>query len=279
MTGSAGGPVVAGVGPSPQGMQVVRLAAQEAAAHRRDLTLLHAFDWEAAFAAPSIAGPRAEAEELIARAAAIANEVEPEVSVRGEIVEGPPVAALVRRSGSAFMVAVGDGGMTHQAACLHADVAAVQLAARAGCPVLVGRPDPPPPGPVLVGVDGSDSTPATLGFALDCAARRQARLVAIRVVEPGRPGATEDALAETVARAGRAHPGVATECHTVRGDPGVVLVEQARSAQLTIVGARGDQPGRGMLGSVSQSLLYHAPSPVIVVRGMAGGPPDAAGHP
>ncbi|TDC80985.1 universal stress protein [Micromonospora sp. KC606] len=279
MTGFADGPVVAGVGPRPQGMQVVRLAAQEAAAHRRELTLLHAFNWEAAFAAPSVAGPRAEAEELLALAAAIANEVEPSVSVRGEIVEGPPVAALARRSESAFMVAVGDSGMADHPACVPVAGPAVQLAARAGCPVLVSRREPPPPGPVLVGLDGADRAPATLAFALDCAARRQARLVAIRVVEPGHPDGDEDALAETVARAGRAHPAVATECHTVRGDPGTVLVEQARSAQLTVVGARGDQPWRGMLGAVSQALLYHAPSPLIVVRGLAGGPPGGTGRP
>jgi nucleotide-binding universal stress UspA family protein len=43
----------------------------------------------------------------------------------------------------------------------------------------------------------------------------------------------------------------------VRGDPGTVLVEQSRSAQLAVVGARGEEPWRGMLGEVSQRLLYH----------------------
>ncbi|TDB78664.1 universal stress protein [Micromonospora sp. KC721] len=279
MTASVDGPVVAGVSLAPHGMQVVRLAAQEAAAHRRDLTLLHAFNWEAAFEAPSIVGPRAEAEELIARASAVAHEVEPSVSVHAEIVEGPPVAALARRSGSAFLLAVGDGGMAHHAGCVPADRPAVQLAARAGCPVLVGRQEPPPSGPVLVGVDGSESAPATLEFALNCADRRQARLVAIRVVEPGHPDGNRDTLSETITRVGRAYPGVAIECHTVRGDPGIVLVEQSRTAQLTVVGARGDEPWRGMLGAVSQALLYHAPSPVIVVRGIAGGPAGGQGTP
>ncbi|MFI9642428.1 universal stress protein [Micromonospora sp. NPDC051925] len=274
MTRSTGGPVVAGVGPTPTDLTVVRLAAREAAAHGRDLALLHAFNWEAALAGPSAAGSRDAAEELIARAAAAANEVEPGVSVSGEIVEGAPVEALIRRSETAFLVAIGDGGMAGCGKCVPADAPAVQLAARAGCPVLVVRPDPPPPGPVLIGVDGSPSSRAALDFAFGCAARRQARVIAVRAVEPGRPD--DDVLTSLVAETGRRHPAVPAECHTVRGDPGTVLVEQSRSAQVALVGARGDEPGRGMLGEVSQTLLYHSPAPVIVVRGLVSAVPAGA---
>ncbi|MBM7076021.1 universal stress protein [Micromonospora humida] len=266
MTGSTDGPVVVGVGPAPADLAVVRLAAREAAAHGRGLTLLHAFNWEAALAGPAVAGSRDVAEELVARAATAANEVEPAVPVSGEIVEGAPVEALIRRSGTAFLAAIGDGGMAGCGGCVPADAPAVQLAARAGCPVLVVRRDPPPPGPVLVGVDGSPSSRAALDFAFDCAARRRARVIAVRAVEPGHPD--DDVLGALVAEAGRQHPQVPAECHTVRGDPGTVLVEQSRSAQVALVGARGDQPGRGLLGEVSQTLLYHAPAPVIVVRGL-----------
>ncbi|MEV6708188.1 universal stress protein [Micromonospora wenchangensis] len=274
MTGSTGGPVVVGVGPAPDDLAVVRLAAREAAAHGRGLALLHAFNWEAALVGPSVAGSRDAAEELVARAATAANEVEPAVPVSGEIVEGAPVEALIRRSATAFLVAIGDGGMAGCGACVPADAPAVQLAARAGCPVLVVRRDPPPPGPVLVGVDGSPSSRAALDFAFDCAARRQARVIAVRAVEPGRPD--DDVLGALVAEVGRQHPRVPAECHTVRGDPGTVLVEQSRSAQVALVGARGDQPGRGMLGEVSQTLLYHAPAPVIVVRGIVSAVPAGA---
>ncbi|MFJ6196970.1 universal stress protein [Micromonospora sp. NPDC092111] len=276
MTGSAGTPVVAGVGPSPEDLVVVRLAAREAAAHGRDLALLHAFNWQAASAEPTTVGTRAAAEDLIARAAEVVAEVEPEVTVSGEIVEGAPLAALVRRSETAFLVAIGDGGMADCRDCVSADAPAVQLAARAGCPVLVVRPELPSAGPVLVGVDGSASTRTTLDFAFDCAARRQARIIAVRVIEPGRPDDGDDLLAEAVAEAARHHPQVAAECHTVRGDPGAVLVEQSRSAQVALVGARGDEPWRGMLGEVSQTLLYHSPTPVIVVRGLVSVAPS--GH-
>ncbi|WP_319460892.1 universal stress protein [Micromonospora sp. RTP1Z1] len=268
------GAVVVGVGSSEEDLQVVREAAGVAAGHGRPLHLLHAFNWAAALDAPSVGGQRVEAERLLERAAQIVGEVEPAVPVSGEIVEGAPVEALIRASESAFVVALGDGGMAGCGTCVPADAPAVQLAARAGCPVLVGRAEPPPQGPVLVGVDGSASSRTALGFAFDHAARRSARLLAVRVIEPGRPDEGDELLAGAVARCARRHPGVPTECHTIRGDPDTVLVEQSRSAQMALVGARGDEPWRGMLGEVSQSLLYHSPAPVFVVRGIDPEPRD-----
>ncbi|MFC8849804.1 MULTISPECIES: universal stress protein [unclassified Micromonospora] len=292
MTPPADAPVVAALGSPQTALQVARLAAREAAGHRRPLSLLHAFNWSAALEAPSVVGPRAEAEKLLERAAAAAGEEDPAVPVSGEIVEGAPVAVLVRRSESAFLVVIGDGGMSRCGACIPADAPAVQVAARAGCPVLVVRPEPPPQGPVLVGVDGSASSRTALAFAFGCAARRSARLLAVRVTEPPPKDRAPDAaarppggpdrrdprdphaeLAELVDRYGRRHPEVSAECHVVGGDPGRVMVEQSRSAQLTVVAARGDEPLRGMLGAVSQSLLYHSPAPVIVVRGLVSTAP------
>ncbi len=264
MAAATDAPVLAGVG-SERNLPLVRLAAQEAAAHERPLRLLHAFDWAAALAAPSVAGPHDAAEELLARATEIAKDVDETLPVSGEITEGPVVDMLVRQSDAAFLVVIGDGGMSGDPGWVPADSVPVQVAARAGCPVLVDRRDPPPDGPVLVGVDGSDDSRQALAWAVDCAARRGARLVAVRVVEPG---ADDDpaVLGDIVARA--ALPSVAVECHTVRGNPGQVLVEQSRSTQVTVVAARGDQPNRGMLGSVCQKVLYRAPAPVIVVRGV-----------
>jgi nucleotide-binding universal stress UspA family protein len=269
------GAVVVGVGRSEEDTEVVRAAVGEAAAHGRPLHLLHAFNWAAALDAPSVGGPRDAAEDLLDRAGQVASRAEPTVPVSGEIVEGSAVEALIRASDSAFLVALGDGGMSDSAAFVPADAPAVQLAARAGCPVLVGRATPPPQGPLLVGFDGSVSGRAALGYAFDCAQRRATRLLAIRVVEPEHPD-DDHLLDEAVARYAPRHPTVAAECHTVRGDPATVLVEQSRSAQLAVVGARGDEPLRGMLGEVSQSLLYHSPAPVIVVRGLDPEPEEGS---
>ncbi|NJP33398.1 universal stress protein [Micromonospora thermarum] len=269
MTAVTDAPVLAGVG-SERNLPLVRMAAGEAVGHERPLRLLHAFDWGAALAAPSVAGPHDAAEELLARATEVAKDVDENLPVSGEISEEPTVDMLVRRSDTAFLVAVGDSGMsTRPGSCVPADAPAVQVAARAGCPVLVGRRDPPPEGPVLVGVDGSPDSRKALAWAFDCAARREARLVAVRVAEPGCADDDPAVLTGIVARIGERWPAVPVECHTIRGYPGAVLVEQTRSAQLGVVAARADQPGRGMLGSVSQTLVYHSPAPVIVVRGLA----------
>ncbi|MET8910445.1 universal stress protein [Micromonospora sp. NPDC004551] len=263
------GAVVVGVGSSAEDLQVVRTAAAEAAAHDRPLHLLHAFNWAAALDSFSVSGPRTVAEELLEKAGREAADAAPAVAVTDEIVEGDPVEALVRASDSAFLLAIGDGGMAGCPSCVKADTPAVQLAARAGCPVLVARIEPPPQGPLLVGFDGSESSRATLAYAFDCAEGRESRLLAIRVTEPEHHTDGDDGLLdEAVARYAARHPRVAVECHTIRGDPGGVLLEQSRSAQVALVGARGDEPLRGMLGAVSQTLLYHSPAPVIVVRGL-----------
>ncbi|MER7165895.1 universal stress protein [Micromonospora sp. NPDC000207] len=265
--------VVAGIGTTGEDLPVVRLAAQEAVTHGRALALLHAFNWAASTPQPTTIGPRAEAEQLIDRALVVAHQVSSALPVAEEIVEGDAVVALIRRSASAFLVAVGDGGMTDCGRCVPADTPAVQVAARADCPVLVVRRDPPPQGPLLVGVDGSPSSRAALGFAFDCAANRSARMLAVRVVEPDRPADTGEGLAEIVAGYRQRYPTVGVECHTVHGDAETVLVEQSRSAQLTVVAARGDEPRRGMLGPVAQTLIYHSPAPVLVVRGLTDSAP------
>ncbi|WFE44189.1 universal stress protein [Verrucosispora sp. WMMD1129] len=276
MAAASDAPVLVGVGPE-DALPVARLAARVAAAHGRGLHLLHAFNW-AAFDAPAVSSSRATADQLIAEATAAANENEPGVPVTAEIAEGSAVANLVRRSETAFLVVVGDGGMAHCDRCIPADSPAVQVAARAECPVLVARREPPPSGPVLVGIDGSASGEIALDWALTCATRHEARLLAVWVVDSD--GIVEEAaerLSETVARHRVDHPDAAVECHVIQGEPGDVLVDQSRSAQLVVVAARGEEPARGMLGAVSQSLLYHAPSPVLVIRGVTGTPdPDGS---
>ncbi|MGW3807379.1 universal stress protein [Micromonospora sp. NPDC005113] len=280
MAPSADAAVLVGLG-SDHDLPVVRQAVQEAAASNRPLHLLHTFDWHAAFAADTVAAPRDHAEDLITRGAQLAHGIEPELTVRGEIVEGDMLPILIRRSDAAFLLAVGDSGMAGTARCIPADTPAVQMAARAGCPLLVVRQQQPPAGPVLVGVDGSPSSTLALEWAFECAARRRTRLVALRVVEPDEDtDMVSDQLSEIVARFSARRTDVPAECRVIRGDPGQVLVDVSRSAQVALVAARGDEPGRGMLGAVAQSMLYHSPAPVIVVRGLAEAPltgPDA--HP
>ncbi|WP_433652149.1 universal stress protein [Micromonospora zamorensis] len=278
MAAPADAPVLVGLG-SDLDLPVVAQAAQEAAGHGRPLHLLHTFDWQAAFAADTVAAPRDRAEQLITQAAQLAHQTEPGLTVGAEIVESALLPTLIRRSETAFLLAVGDSGMAGSGQCIPAETSAVQLAARAGCPLMVVRREPPPQGPVLVGVDGSPSSHLALQWAVECAARRDARLLALRVVEYDEDtDAVAEQLSEALARHTDRHSSVPTECRVVRGDPAEVLIDMSRSAQVAVVAARGDEPGRAMLGAVAQSLLYHSPSPVVVVRGLAEMPlpgPDA----
>ncbi|MEV4655854.1 universal stress protein [Micromonospora sp. NPDC049301] len=278
MAASADAEVLVGLG-SDRDLPVVQQAAQEAAAHGRPLHLLHTFDWHAAFAADSVAAPRDQAEDLMSRGAQLAHEIEPGLTVRGEIVEGAMLPILIRRSEAAFLLAVADSGMATSGECIPSETPAVQLAARAGCPLLVVRRGPVPQGPVLVGVDGSPSSNLALEWAFESAARRGTRLLALRVVETDEDThLVTGQMAEVFAQFSARRTDVPAECRVIRGDPGEVLVDVSRSAQVALVAARGDEPGRGMLGAVAQSLLYHSPAPVIVVRGLAEAPftgPDA----
>ncbi|MEU7587473.1 universal stress protein [Micromonospora sp. NPDC049230] len=272
MAAPADAAVLVGIG-SVLDLPVVEQAAQEAAGHGRPLHLLHMFDWQAAFAADTVAAPRDRAEELLTRAAQLAHQAEPELTVGSEIVESGMLATLIRRSETAFLLAVGDSGMAGSGQCVPAETPAVQLAARAGCPLLVVRREPPPQGPVLVGVDGSPSSHLALRWAVECAARRDTRLLALRVVEQDEDtDAVTEQLVEALAQHTCRNGSVPTECRVVRGDPGQVLIETSRTSQLALVAARGDEPGRAMLGAVAQSLLYHSPAPVVVVRGLAEAP-------
>ncbi|MBO4209223.1 universal stress protein [Micromonospora echinofusca] len=270
MTAPADAPVVVGIDDSSLSLAAVRLAAQEAAAQHRPLTVLHAFNWAAVETEPGGRLPREAAEELIDRAVATASEIAPDLAVHGELAEGPAVASLVRHSERAALVALGDGDLAG-CGCVPWDAPAVQVAARAGSPVLVVRRTPPPAdGPVLVGVDGSSSADAALAYAFDCADRRHTELLVVRVTDPDRrDGDLVDRLAEDVARWHGGYPGVPVRQEVLAGEASQVLLDRSRAAALAVVGARGSDPTRGMLGEVSQSLLYHSPAPVIVVRAHA----------
>ena len=61
--------------------------------------------------------------------------------------------------------------------------------------------------------------------------------------------------------------GIETELHEAQGDPGVVIVQAGKDADLIIVGSRGLNPvQRMLLGSVSSKVVHRATCDVLVVR-------------
>lgn len=70
------------------------------------------------------------------------------------------------------------------------------------------------------------------------------------------------------------YPDVPVQQRLMRGSPAGVLVEESKTAQLVVVGARGRGALAGLLlGSVSHAVLQHAHAPVAILhhRGATAG--------
>jgi nucleotide-binding universal stress UspA family protein len=138
---------------------------------------------------------------------------------------------------------------------------------------------------VVVGVDGSDTALRAVRWAADEAARRGASLRLVTAfgwtedISVGYPGLNihyRDVLLDEYRRA------LATAVETARGrqpelelshelrigQPIGALADEARRAQLLVVGDRGLNRVEGLLvGSVGVAMATHAACPVVVVRG------------
>lgn len=145
----------------------------------------------------------------------------------------------------------------------------------------------PPRNAVLVGVDGSKAALGAVRWAARDAALRNAPLALVHVVDAPMPGWFQvTALAEfsewqdrrarefvelavRVAEesAGEGGPGH-IEGEVVYSATVPTLVDLSKEVELVVVGHRGHGgvSARGVLGSVSSALVYHAHCPVAVIR-------------
>jgi nucleotide-binding universal stress UspA family protein len=138
---------------------------------------------------------------------------------------------------------------------------------------------------IVVGVDGSPESNEALRWALEEARLRKSSVRAVHawhdpyLLTPGygppedfEAGAlraeAEKFLRSTVAEVTGDKADVDVELVVADGPAGSVLVEQAKGADLLVVGSRGHGGFVGvLLGSVSQQCAHHAPCPVLIVRG------------
>jgi nucleotide-binding universal stress UspA family protein len=136
---------------------------------------------------------------------------------------------------------------------------------------------------IVVGIDGSEAADAALAFALGEA---QLRKLPLRIVcaweipaveyagaafvptpdlSESAERDAEETLGRAVAKLGP-DPGIHVETAAVHGHPAKVLVEQARDATLLVVGTRGHGGLASLvLGSVSQAVAHHCPTPLAIV--------------
>ncbi|WP_028927709.1 universal stress protein [Pseudonocardia acaciae] len=290
MAYQTGRTIVVGVDGSDSALAAVRWAATEAARWRVPLWLVNACPWPEHHFGQVTLGLDARtvfvrlAREQLETAASVATEAAPGIEVAKQVIVSYPIPVLVAESKRARLVVIGDRGLGGVTGLLVGSVA-VGVAARGACPVVVVRGEPPvaldSPLPVVVGVDGTERSEAALAFAFEAASARAVPLVAVHTWGQERIDpifgalldwdAIEDwqrqVLAERLAGWAEKYPDVTVRRVVSRDAPAHRLLAEAEHAQLVVVGSHGRGGLAGLvLGSVSHSLLHHAPCPVAVVR-------------
>jgi nucleotide-binding universal stress UspA family protein len=214
--------------------------------------------------------------------------VDAPIDITTEQFEAKVSQTLIDLSANAHMVVLGSRGHGELTGLLIGSTTSA-VAAHGHCPLVVVRGrtmdgQPPTEGPIVVGVDGSESSRAALEVAFEQAAARGASLVAVNVwsdvsVQPSLGASPDDplwssiqtgeevVLSERLAGYQERYPDVTVERVVARDRPVRVLSEFAEKAQLIVVGSRGRGGFTGMLlGSTSNALLHTADCPVMIVR-------------
>ncbi|MGZ8715904.1 MAG: universal stress protein [Gaiellaceae bacterium] len=144
-------------------------------------------------------------------------------------------------------------------------------------------------GTIVVGVDGSSGSQDALRFAVEEARLRNAALRVVTAwhvapmtysggfgvaVDPHDYEESAQAVGEEALAALREETvGVEVERLAKEGQAAQVLLEEARGADLLVVGSRGHGGFAGLLlGSVSQQVAHHASCPVVIVGERSAAP-------
>ncbi|MCF0096367.1 universal stress protein [Micromonospora sp. MH99] len=284
-------PVVVGVDGSPSSLVAAEHGARAALLRSRPLLLVHGYLHPLGYGVPlnpydlGVPAPTEESRKMLEKTAADLVDSWPGLDVEARQVAGGPGATMVEESRRADLVVVGSRGLGGFTGLLLGSVGA-QVAAHAHCPVLVIRPDEQPidaAAPVLVGVDGSESSRLAVGYGATEAALRDVPLVLVHVspLDGGRPLPDEvdeaqaayqaeavRLLAEASAAVRAEHPDLVVREHPIRAAGAAQgLIEASDTASLLVVGTRGRHGFTGLLlGSVSQAAIQHARCPVLVAH-------------
>jgi nucleotide-binding universal stress UspA family protein len=294
--------VVAGFDGSDEARIAVLWAAGEAASRGGALVLVDVVRWPLAGAGMTPGPPlppvepigqeetlRASAQRRLAGVVEDARRQWPDLEIRTRVEIGRPAEVLADAAGQAELLVIGSSGHTALRRMLLGSTAA-ELVRTCVRPIVVVRHAKEPVsadgGRVVVGVDGSSISARAIEFAYDFADRHRCALVAVHAwsdlpmdaLEPVRAwdedwqevrAQGERLLSESLAGYPERYPRVETR-HVIAFDrPAHALLEHAEGAALLAVGSHGRGALRSvLLGSVSHALIYHAPCPVAVLRGM-----------
>jgi nucleotide-binding universal stress UspA family protein len=283
--------IVVGVDGSARCRSAARWAAGEAVRRGRSLHLVYAdlFAQPLLPELPGFAWPkeqhaevRAQVQHWLDSAREAALDEAPDVEVTSAMRPGRPVKVLVDESESAELLVVGERGLGGWSGMLAGSVA-VAVAAHSRCATAVVRGDGPArsDGPVVVGIDAPNPRRDVLEQAFEVASMRGAPVEVVHTwhavgvdtrwlrvgMDSEELQRSKDSWVEDVVKpVASKHPGVAVRPVVRPGAPSAVLLERSQQAQLVVVGTRGHGNVSGLLlGSTSQPVLHHAPSPVIAI--------------
>ena len=211
----------------------------------------------------------------------------PDLVIDGLLVGGPPAQMLVQQSQQASMVVVGRRGRGGFSSLLLGSTSDA-VARHSHVPVLVARSETSVSleagAPVIVGIDGSESSTGAIEFAFESASMMGAPLVAVHawtshdvfadaIDEHSESGVARGQveahliLSEALAGWREKYPEVTVKELALREHPVQALTSLGKHAQLVVVGSRGRGGFAGvLLGSVGHGVLHHCTGQVAVVH-------------
>jgi nucleotide-binding universal stress UspA family protein len=281
------GPVLVGVNDEPSSDLALRWALSDAQTLGVPVRVVNAFSgiprtepMYRDIPDANLGQPQHVAEQLVAGTIDQAREIDSEVVVKGEAIEGGPSQILVDESSSATELVLGSRHLTALRSAVLGSVG-VAAAGRTKCPLIVVREpagQPEEGAVVVVGVDTTDRAQTVLGVGFDHASRHQVPLQAVLCWHPDllasmkwrpSPPAPEQAeiwLSEALAGWRDRYPDVVVHPEVIRDHPVAGLVLASSAQYLLVVGTTGHHalPG-ALLGSVSQGVLHRATCPVAIV--------------
>jgi nucleotide-binding universal stress UspA family protein len=281
------GPVLIGVNDEPSSDLALRWALSDARTLGVPVRVVHAFSGISRtepmyrdIPDANLGQPQHVAEQLVARTIDQAGEIDSEVVVKGEAIEGSPGRVLALEASSATELVLGSRHLTALRSAVLGSVG-VAVAGRTACPVIVVRGPaglPEEGAAVVVGVDTTDRAQSVLAVGFDHASRHQVPLQPVLCWHPDllasmkwrpSPPAPEHAemwLSEALAGWRDRYPDVAVHPEVIREHPVAGLILASSAQYLLVVGTTGHHalPG-ALLGSVSQGVLHRATCPVAIV--------------
>jgi nucleotide-binding universal stress UspA family protein len=279
--------IVVGVDASGSSDEAIEWAAEEAAVREVPLILAHAVappstDWGTQDVTPERMWSAAE--HLLQVKRDDVYDTHPELEVHLELSSAGRYEALLEQAERAALVVVGSHARNVIGRLFLGSTSHFMVTHATG-PVAVIRQRPADrTAPVVVGVDGTESSREALDYAFDRAAERGVPLVAIHswvadvpmgygmfVIDSGLLTelriAAEQRLTEALKGPSAAHPEVEVRANVVQSDPASALVRASEQAQLVVVGSHGrGGMGRLLMGSVSTNVLHAVETPIVVVR-------------